>query len=167
MGCVLPRYFYVLTGRINEKRMSNDKVSPEQLEAIRRDVQKTRDFMLKQQAKRKEEGIEELEYDGPRDRTVTISKHEVVLDRDATEDIWEVAFGADAFEKGYTDQEVLKVLRSFSDKALKLDKALRALKAVVKDLWEAIGMPEEMIDTHVRNLLDGCERVIQEIEDEN
>ena len=164
MGCVLPRYFYVLTGRINEKRMSNDKVSPEQLEAIRRDVQKTRDFMLKQQAKRKEEGIEELEYDGPRDRTVTISKHEVVLDRDATEDIWEVAFGADAFEKGYTDQEVLKVLRSFSDKALKLDKALRALKAVVKDLWEAIGMPEEMIDTHVRNLLDGCERVIQEIE---
>ena len=128
MGCVLPRYFYVLTGRINEKRMSND--------------------------------IEELEYDGPRDRTVTISKHEVVLDRDAAEDIWEVAFGADAFEKGYTDQEVLKVLRSFSDKALKLDKALRALKAVVN------GMPEEMIDTHVRNLLDGCERVIQEIEDE-
>ena len=135
MGCVLPRYFYVLTWRINEKRMSND--------------------------------IEEFEYDGPRDKTITLSKHEVVLDRDAAEDIWEVAFGADAFEKGYTDQEVLKVLRSFSDKALKLDKALRALKAVVKDLWEAIGMPEEMIDTHVRNLLDGCERVIQEIEDEN
>jgi hypothetical protein len=42
----------------------------------------------------------------------------------------------------------------------KLDKALQALKAVVN------GMPEEMIDTHVRNLLDGCERVIQEIEDE-
>ena len=159
MGCVLPRYFYVLTGRINEKRMSNDKVSPEQLEAIRRDVQKTRDFMLKQQAKRKEEGIEELEYDGPRDRTVTISKHEVVLDRDATEDIWEVAFGADAFEKGYTDQEVLKVLRSFSDKALKLDKALQALKAVVNGLTT-----QGMIDTQVRNLLDGCERVIQEIE---
>ena len=89
MGCVLPRYFYALTGRINEKRMSND--------------------------------IEELDYDGPRDRTVTLSKHEVVLDRDAAEDIWEVAFGADAFEKGYTDQEVLKVLRSFSDKALKYD----------------------------------------------
>ena len=57
MGCVLPRYFYVLTWRINEKRMSNDKVSPEQLEAIRRDVQKTRDFMLKQQAKRKIAGV--------------------------------------------------------------------------------------------------------------
>ena len=89
MGCVLPRYFYVLTWRINEKRMSND--------------------------------IEEFEYDGPRDKTITLSKHEVVLDRDAAEDIWEVAFGADAFEKGYTDQEVLKVLRSFSDKALKYD----------------------------------------------
>jgi len=130
VGCVLPRYFYVLTGRINEKRMSND--------------------------------IEELEYDGPRDRTVTLSKHEVVLERDATEDIWEVAFGADAFKKGYTDQEVLKVLRSFSDKALKLDKALQALKAVVNGLTT-----QGMIDTHVRNLLDGCERVIQEIEDGN
>ena len=127
MGCVLPRYFYVLTWRINEKRMSND--------------------------------IEEFEYDGPRDKTITLSKHEVVLDRDAAEDIWEVAFGADAFEKGYTDQEVLKVLRSFSDKALKLDKALQALKAVVNGLTT-----QGMIDTQVRNLLDGCERVIQEIE---
>ena len=42
----------------------------------------------------------------------------------------------------------------------KLDKALRALRAVVK------GIPEEMIDTHIRNLLDLCERTIEEIEDE-
>ena len=40
----------------------------------------------------------------------------------------------------------------------KLDKALEALKAVVN------GMPEETIDTHVRNLLDRCERVIKEID---
>lgn len=42
----------------------------------------------------------------------------------------------------------------------KLDKVLRALKAVVN------GIPEEAIDTHVRNLLDRCEQVIREIEDE-
>ena len=42
----------------------------------------------------------------------------------------------------------------------KLDKALGALRAVVK------GIPEEMIDTHIRNLLHFCERTIEEIEDE-
>ena len=41
----------------------------------------------------------------------------------------------------------------------KLDKALSALRAIVN------GMPEEAIDTHVRNLLDRCEESIQEIED--
>ena len=45
-------------------------------------------------------------------------------------------------------------------KMSKLDKALQALKAVVN------GMPEEIIDTHIRNLLDFCERTIKEIEDE-
>tara|TARA_R110002012_G_C11415866_1_gene587624 strand:+ start:516 stop:665 length:150 start_codon:yes stop_codon:yes gene_type:complete len=42
----------------------------------------------------------------------------------------------------------------------KIDKALGALKAVVN------GMPEEAIDTHVRNLLDRCEQVIREIKDD-
>ena len=36
-------------------------------------------------------------------------------------DIWEVAFGEDAFIKGYTDDEVLYKLREFSDKALAWD----------------------------------------------
>jgi len=36
-------------------------------------------------------------------------------------DIWEVAFGDDAFTKGYTDEEVLSKLREFSDKALAWD----------------------------------------------
>tara|TARA_Y100000590_G_scaffold331907_1_gene377289 strand:+ start:16649 stop:16897 length:249 start_codon:yes stop_codon:yes gene_type:complete len=40
----------------------------------------------------------------------------------------------------------------------KLDKALGALRAVVK------GIPEEMIDTHIRKLLDFCERTIEEID---
>ena len=42
----------------------------------------------------------------------------------------------------------------------KLDKALSALKSIVN------GMPEEAIDTHIRNLLDRCEQSIREIEDE-
>jgi hypothetical protein len=37
-------------------------------------------------------------------------------------------------------------------------KTLAALKAVVN------GMPEEAIDTHVRNLLDRCQEVIKDIE---
>ena len=41
----------------------------------------------------------------------------------------------------------------------KLDTALSALKAVVN------GMPDEVIDTHIRNILDRCEEAIKEIED--
>jgi len=41
----------------------------------------------------------------------------------------------------------------------KLDTALSALKAVVN------GMPDEVIDTHIRNIIDRCEGAIKEIED--
>tara|TARA_R110001583_G_C5499371_1_gene395587 strand:- start:205 stop:342 length:138 start_codon:yes stop_codon:yes gene_type:complete len=41
----------------------------------------------------------------------------------------------------------------------KLDTALSALKAVVN------GMPDEVIDTHIRNILNRCEEAIKEIED--
>ena len=40
----------------------------------------------------------------------------------------------------------------------KLDTALSALKGVVN------GMPDEVIDTHIRNILDRCEEAIKEIE---
>ena len=40
-----------------------------------------------------------------------------------------------------------------------LDTALSALKAVVN------GMPDEVIDTHIRNILNRCEEAIKEIED--
>ncbi len=40
----------------------------------------------------------------------------------------------------------------------KLDTALSALRAVVN------GMPEESIDTHVRNLLNRCEEAIKALE---
>ena len=51
------------------------------------------------------------------DRTVTISKHEVVLDRMFAEDTWELAFGDNAFENDFTDADVLHKLKEFSHKA--------------------------------------------------
>lgn len=55
------------------------------------------------------------------DRTLTISKHEVVLDRMFAEDTWEIAFGDDAWENGYTDEDVYHKLKSFSEKAFAWD----------------------------------------------
>jgi hypothetical protein len=55
------------------------------------------------------------------DRTITISKHEVVLDRMFAEDTWELAFGDNAFENDFTDADVLHKLKDFSKKALAWD----------------------------------------------
>ena len=55
------------------------------------------------------------------DRTLTISKHEVVLDRLFAEDVWELAFGDNAFENDFTDEDVLHKLKEFSKKALAWD----------------------------------------------
>tara|TARA_B100000519_G_scaffold160871_1_gene142860 strand:+ start:207 stop:431 length:225 start_codon:yes stop_codon:yes gene_type:complete len=54
-----------------------------------------------------------------KDRTVTLSKHEVVLDLDVVESIWEIAFGADAWEKNYSCEEVINCLNEFQKKAYK------------------------------------------------
>jgi len=55
------------------------------------------------------------------DRTLTISKHEVVVDRLFAEDVWELAFGDNAFENDFTDADVLHVLKEYSTKALAWD----------------------------------------------
>ena len=55
------------------------------------------------------------------DRTLTISKHEVVVDRLFAEDVWELAFGDNAWENDYTDADVLHVLKGYSAKALAWD----------------------------------------------
>ena len=36
-------------------------------------------------------------------------------------EVYELAFGADAIDKGYTDKEVLEMIKEFSDKALAFD----------------------------------------------
>tara|TARA_R100001377_G_C3181005_1_gene106653 strand:+ start:1035 stop:1307 length:273 start_codon:yes stop_codon:yes gene_type:complete len=55
------------------------------------------------------------------DVTIVISKHEVVLDRLFAEDTWELAFGDNAWEGGYTDADVLHTLKEFSKKAFAWD----------------------------------------------
>ena len=53
------------------------------------------------------------------DKTITLSKHEVVLDRDFVEEVWELAYGADAWEREISDEEVLQKLKQFEAHALK------------------------------------------------
>jgi len=53
------------------------------------------------------------------DRQIVLSKHEVVLDRDFVEEVWELAFGEDAWNKEYSDQEVLEKLKQYSAQAIK------------------------------------------------
>ena len=53
------------------------------------------------------------------DKKITLSKHEVVLDRDFVEEVWELAFGADAWSKGFNDEEVLDKLKQYEAHALK------------------------------------------------
>ena len=55
------------------------------------------------------------------DVTIVLSKHEVVLDRMFAEDTWELAFGDNAFENDFTDEDVLHKLKEFSKKAFAWD----------------------------------------------
>jgi|TARA_Y100000310_G_scaffold255432_1_gene262885 hypothetical protein len=55
------------------------------------------------------------------DVTIVLSKHEVVVDRLFAEDVWELAFGDNAFENGYTDEDVLYTLKGYERKALAWD----------------------------------------------
>ena len=53
------------------------------------------------------------------DKTITLSKHEVVLDRDFVEEVWELAFGNDAWNREFSDDEVLEKLKEYEAHALK------------------------------------------------
>ena len=53
------------------------------------------------------------------DKLITLSKHEVVLDRDFVEEVWQLAYGADAWEREISDEEVLQKLKQFEAHALK------------------------------------------------
>jgi len=46
-----------------------------------------------------------------------LSTAKVVLDLDVVESIWEIAFGADAWEKNYSCEEVISRLQDFANKS--------------------------------------------------
>ena len=56
-----------------------------------------------------------------KDKTITISKHEVVLDSTFVEDTWELAFGADAWTRQFTDEDVFQRLKEYERKAFAWD----------------------------------------------
>tara|TARA_R100001198_G_C5189821_1_gene182952 strand:+ start:433 stop:870 length:438 start_codon:yes stop_codon:yes gene_type:complete len=60
-------------------------------------------------------------------RTVTLSKHEVVLDIDTVDAIWEIAHGVDGWNREFPDNETIKVLRSYEKKAHMYDQMLELL----------------------------------------
>ena len=53
------------------------------------------------------------------DKVITLSRHEVVLNRDFVEEVWQLANGADAWEREISDEEVLQKLKQFEAHALK------------------------------------------------
>ena len=55
------------------------------------------------------------------DKVITLSKHEVVLNRDFVEEVWQLAYGADAWEREISDEEVLQKLKQFEAHALKCE----------------------------------------------
>ena len=60
-------------------------------------------------------------------RTVTLSKHEVVLYIDTVDAIWEIAHGADGWNREFPDNETIKVLQSYEKKAHMYDQMLELL----------------------------------------
>ena len=91
------------------------------------------------------------------DRTLTLSKHEVVLQRSFRDDTWELAFGDNAWEKSYSHYDVSEKLKEYSNKALAWDK-----------FYESIVEPEVIEDDTEENysLREKMIRILKEVEDE-
>ena len=68
-----------------------------------------------------------------RDRTVTLSKHEVVLDLATVDMIWEIAHGADGWERDFPPNETIRILQAYEKKAHMLDEFVRSLGYEVEE----------------------------------
>ena len=68
-----------------------------------------------------------------RDRTVTLSKHEVVLDLDTVDMIWEIAHGVDGWERDFPPNETIRILQAYEKKAHMLDEFVRSLGYEVEE----------------------------------
>ena len=66
-------------------------------------------------------------------RTVTLSKHEVVLDLDTVDMIWEIAHGADGWERNFPANETIRILQAYEKKAHMLDEFVRSLGYEVEE----------------------------------
>ena len=62
------------------------------------------------------------------------------MDNQFIEEVYEIAFGENAFQRGFSQEEVLRRLRRFSDTALKLENiiALHEVQASLEDIDEAV-----------------------------
>ena len=83
-------------------------------------------------------------------RTVTLSKHEVVLDIDTVDAIWEIAHGEDGWNRKFPDIETINVLNNYEMKARMYDQMLKYLSTTLTQLTrqlELLGFnPEEEIE---------------------
>ena len=66
-------------------------------------------------------------------RTVTLSKHEVVLDIDTVDTIWEIAHGADGWDRDFPPNETIRILQAYEKKAHMLDEFVRSLGYEVEE----------------------------------
>ena len=85
------------------------------------------------------------------DETVTISKHEVVLDRMFAEDTWELAFGDGAWTNQYTDEDVFQKLREYETKAFCWDTFYEWLDPATRS--EGLSWSPEEVRTKMATLL--------------
>ena len=67
------------------------------------------------------------------DRTVTLSKHEMVIDRDVFDSILEIAHGAEAVDRDFSTEETLQVLKNYAAKAHNHDSLCGILGIELKD----------------------------------
>lgn len=90
-----------------------------------------------------------------KDRTITITQHEVVIDLMFVEDTYEMAFGDDAWNKDYTSSDVYQKLSEYSEKALAWDTMYEKLLPPdgndAEDTEEKYELREKM-DTHLKAL---------------
>jgi hypothetical protein len=103
------------------------------------------------------------------DRTLTLSKHEVVLERSFRDDTWELAFGDNAWEKGYSHYDVSEKLKEYSNKALAWDKFYKSIEVPNQsETDKALGAifinPDDTEENYF--LREKLVRILKEVKDE-
>jgi len=69
-------------------------------------------------------------------RTVTLDKHEMVIDRDVFDAILEIAHGAEAVDRDFSTEETLQVLKNYAAKAHNYDSLCKVFGIELKDDYD-------------------------------